>query len=283
MIIYVNGEYFPQEEAKISVLDHGFLYGDGVFEGMRSYAGKIFKCEEHIDRLFDSARAICLNPPVSKAELNRICYEALEKNDLKNAYLRVIFSRGVGDLGLNPKLCEKAGLVVIAGKIKLYPEELYQNGMEVMTGATPRIAPEALNPKIKSLNYLNNILAKLEGMEHGMMETLMLNSQGYLAEATGDNIFIVSKGIIYTPPEEAGILLGITRQTVIDLARESGIEVVEKNLNRYDLFVADECFLTGSAAEIISVTKVDGRVIGNGLPGPITVELLKTFRELTHK
>jgi branched-chain amino acid aminotransferase len=283
MIIYVNGEYFPQEEAKISVLDHGFLYGDGVFEGMRSYAGKIFKCEEHIDRLFDSARAICLNPPVSKDELNRICYEALEKNDLKNAYLRVIFSRGVGDLGLNPKLCEKAGLVVIAGKIKLYPEELYQNGMEVMTGATPRIAPEALNPKIKSLNYLNNILAKLEGMEHGMMETLMLNSQGYLAEATGDNIFIVSKGIIYTPPEEAGILLGITRQTVIDLARESGIEVVEKNLNRYDLFVADECFLTGSAAEIISVTKVDGRVIGNGLPGPITVELLKIFRELTHK
>jgi branched-chain amino acid aminotransferase len=283
MIIYVNGEYYPQEEAKISVLDHGFLYGDGVFEGMRSYAGKIFECQAHVDRLFDSAKAICLTPCVSKEELTRICYEALEKNDLSDAYLRVIFSRGVGDLGLNPKLCEKAGLVVIAGKIKLYPEELYQKGMEVMTSATPRIAPEALNPKIKSLNYLNNILAKLEGMEHGMMESLMLNSQGYLAEATGDNIFIVRDGVLITPPEEAGILLGITRQAVIDLAREVGITVLEKNINRYDLFIADECFLTGSAAEIISVTKADGRIIGNGTPGEMTLDLLKRFRELTLK
>lgn len=283
MIIHVNGEFYPQEEAKVSVLDHGFLYGDGVFEGMRSYAGKIFKCSEHVDRLFDSAKAICLTPPVSKEELTDICYEALKKNDLSDAYLRVIFSRGEGDLGLNPKLCKKAGVVVIAGKIKLYPEELYQKGMEVMTAATPRIAPEALNPKIKSLNYLNNILAKLEGMEHGMMETLMLNSQGYLAEATGDNIFIVKDGTIFTPPEEAGILLGITRQTVIDLAREAGITVVEKNLNRYDLFVADECFLTGSAAEIISVTKVDGRVIGQGTPGNTTMNLLEKFRAFTLK
>ena len=283
MNIYVNGEYCPQAEAKVSVLDHGFLYGDGVFEGMRSYAGKIFKCQAHVDRLFDSAKAICLKPPVSKDELTRICYEALEKNDLSDAYLRVIFSRGVGDLGLNPYLCEKAGIVVIAGKIKLYPEELYEKGMEVMTSATPRIASEALNPKIKSLNYLNNILAKLEGMEHGMMESLMLNSQGYLAEATGDNIFIVRDGVLITPPEEAGILMGITRQAVIDLARGIGITVLEKNINRYDLFVADECFLTGSAAEIISVTKADGRVIGSGVPGEMTLDLLKRFRELTLK
>jgi branched-chain amino acid aminotransferase len=283
MIIYVNGEYYPQEEAKISVLDHGFLYGDGVFEGMRSYAGKIFECQAHVDRLFDSAKAICLTPPLAKEELTRICYETMQKNNLTDGYLRVIFSRGVGDLGLNPRICKNPGLVVIAGKIKLYPEELYEKGMEVMTSATPRIAPEALNPKIKSLNYLNNILAKLEGLEHGMMESLMLNSQGYLAEATGDNIFIVRHGVLITPPEEAGILLGITRQAVIDLAREIGITVLEKNINRYDLFIADECFLTGSAAEIISVTKADGRVIGNGVPGEMTLDLLKRFRELTLK
>jgi len=280
MLVYVNGSFVPKEEAVVSVFDHGFLYGDGVFEGMRSYNGQIFKCEEHMDRLFDSARAICLTPPCSKEELSKLCYEAIEKNGLKDAYLRVIVSRGAGDLGLNPRLCETPGLVIIAGTIKLYPAEMYEKGMDVMTGATPRIPAEALNPKIKSLNYLNNILAKLEGLEHGMQETLMLNSQGFVAEATGDNIFVVKKGELWTPPEEAGILLGITRQTVIDLALEKGITVSERNMTRYDIFTADECFLTGSAAEIIPVTKLDGRVIGEGNPGAITVDLLEAFHSL---
>lgn len=280
MLVYVNGSFVPKEEAKVSVFDHGFLYGDGVFEGMRAYNGRIFKCDEHIDRLFDSARAICLNSPCSKEELSGLCYEAIEKNGLTDAYLRVIISRGAGDLGLNPRLCKTPGLVIIAGTITLYPEEMYEKGMDVMTGATPRIPAEALNPKIKSLNYLNNILAKIEGLEHGMQETLMLNSQGFVAEATGDNIFVVRGGVLWTPPEEAGILLGITRQTVIDLAREKGIEVVERNMTRYDIFTADECFLTGSAAEIIPVTKLDGRVIGEGTPGPVTNGLLEDFHTL---
>lgn len=281
MLVYVNGKFVPKEEAKVSVFDHGFLYGDGVFEGIRAYNGKIFKLDEHIERLFDSARAICLTPPMDVLAMKDLCYEALKKNDLKDAYLRVIFSRGEGDLGLNPYLCPKAGVVVIAGKIKLYPPEMYEKGMAVLTSATPRIAPEALNPKIKSLNYLNNIMAKMEGLAQGMMETLMLNSHGYLAEATGDNIFLVRKGVVFTPPEEAGILLGITRNSVMDLAKEAGYELVEKNLNRYDLFTADECFLTGTAAEIISVTKADGRVIGHGVPGPVTLDLLARFHHLT--
>ena len=281
MLVYVNGKFVPKEEAKVSVFDHGFLYGDGVFEGIRAYNGKIFRLEEHIERLFDSARAICLTPPMDPSAMRDLCYEALKKNDLKDAYLRVIFSRGEGDLGLNPYLCPKAGVVVIAGKIKLYPPEMYEKGMAVLTSATPRIAPEALNPKIKSLNYLNNIMAKMEGLAQGMMETLMLNSHGYLAEATGDNIFLVRKGVVFTPPEEAGILLGITRNAVMELAVEAGYELVEKNLNRYDLFTADECFLTGTAAEIISVTKADGRVIGQGVPGPVTLDLLARFQRLT--
>jgi len=280
MLVYINGSFVPKAEAKVSVFDHGFLYGDGVFEGMRSYKGKIFKCKEHIDRLFDSARAICLTPPCTKEELADLCYEALKKNGLTDAYFRVIISRGEGDLGLNPRLCPKAGLVIIAGTIKLYPQELYETGMEIMTGATPRIQAEALNPKIKSLNYLNNILAKLEGLEHGMQETLMLNSLGYVAEATGDNIFVVKHGELWTPPEEAGILLGITRQAVMDLAREAGIKVVERNLTRYDIFTSDECFLTGSAAEIIPVKKLDGRVIGEGHIGTMTKDLLKRFHSL---
>lgn len=283
MQVYVNGAFVAESEAKVSVFDHGFLYGDGVFEGIRAYAGKIFKCEEHIDRLYDSAVAICLTPPCTKAQLTAICEESLKVNGLSDAYLRVIFSRGVGDLGLNPRLCKKAGLVVIAGAIKLYPPQMYEKGMEIMTGATPRIPAEALNPKIKSLNYLNNILAKMEGLEHGMEETLMLNSQGFVAEATGDNLFIVRDGVLWTPPEEAGILLGITRQTVIDLAREAGLTVLEKNVSRYDIFTADECFLTGTAAEIISVTKLDGRCIGQGQPGPITTDLLGRFQRLTRE
>lgn len=283
MLVYVNGTFLPKEDAKVSVFDHGFLYGDGVFEGIRAYEGKIFKLEEHLERLYDSAKAIGLNCPLNADELTDICYQALEKNDLKDAYLRLIVSRGEGDLGLSPKLCEKPGVVVIAGKIKLYPKEMYDNGMEVMTSAVPRIPAEALNPKIKSLNYLNNILAKLEGLEKGMQEALMLNCHGNLAEATGDNIFLVKKGQLITPPETAGILLGVTRQVVIDLAKHQNIDVVEKDINRYDLYIADECFLTGTAAEIISITKVDGRVIGSGKPGPVTQNLLQEFQALTKK
>ena len=281
MIVYVNGKFLPKEEAKVSVFDHGFLYGDGVFEGIRAYNGRIFKLDEHINRLIDSAKAIDLKIKWSHQELCDLCYESLKQNNLEDAYLRVIISRGEGDLGLNPFLCAEAGLVIISGKIKLYPKEMYEEGMAVITGATPRISPEALNPKIKSLNYLNNIMAKMEGLQHGVQETLMLNSHGYLAEATGDNIFLIKNSVVLTPPEEAGILLGITRQVVISLVRESGYQIIEKNISRYDIYISDECFLTGTAAEIISVTKVDGRTIGNSKPGPITLELLDKFRALT--
>jgi len=281
MIVYVNGKFLPKEHAKISVFDHGFLYGDGVFEGIRAYNGKIFKLDEHIDRLLDSAKAIDLKIKHSHQELCDLCYESLKQNKLEDAYLRVILSRGEGDLSLNPYLCEEAGVVIISGKIKLYPKELYDEGMAVITGATPRVSPEALNPKIKSLNYLNNIMAKMEGLQHNVQETLMLNSHGYLAEATGDNIFVVKNSMVITPPEEAGILLGITREVVMELVKESNYEMVEKNISRYDVYTADECFLTGTAAEIISVTKVDGRIIGNGEPGSITLELLEKFRALT--
>lgn len=281
MIVYVNGQFLPREEAKVSVFDHAFLYGDGVFEGIRAYNGKIFKLEEHIDRLLDSAKAIDLKPIWSHKELCDLCYESLKRNELEDAYLRVIISRGEGDLGLNPYLCKTPGLVIISGKIKLYPKEMYDEGMAVITGATPRIAPEALNPKIKSLNYLNNIMAKMEGLEHGVQETLMLNSHGFLAEATGDNIFVIKNSVVYTPPEEAGILLGITREVVMELVEKAGYKMVEKNISRYDVYTADECFLTGTAAEIISVTKVDGRVIGDGKPGSITLEMLEKFRALT--
>lgn len=282
MLVYVNGEFLAKEKAVVSVFDHGFLYGDGVFEGIRAYAGKIFRLQEHLDRLYDSAKAIRLEPSITSEKLAQVCAEALERNQLKDAYLRVIFSRGEGDLGLNPRLCKNPGVVVIPGKIELYPPELYQNGMSVMTAATPRTQPEALNPKIKSLNYLNNILAKLEGLEQGKHEVLMLNVHGYLAEATGDNIFVVRRGELMTPPESAGILMGVTRGAVLELARKAGVPVREIDLNRYDIYVADECFLTGTAAEIIAVTSVDGRRVGDGKPGAMTARLTKLFRELTH-
>ncbi len=281
MQVYINGSFVPKEEARISVFDHGFLYGDGVFEGIRAYHGRIFRLEQHLDRLYDSAKAISLAPPLEKKALADLCYEALRRNHLEDAYLRVIISRGEGDLGLNPRLCQHPGVVIIAGKIALYPKELYDNGMSVITAATPRTNPEALNPHIKSLNYLNNILAKIEGLEAGKMEVLMLNTQGFLAEATGDNIFIVRRGEIATPPESAGILMGVTRQVVLELAAKTGLPCRERDLNRYDLYVADECFLTGTAAEIISVTAVDGRTVGHGRPGPVTQRLQALFRELT--
>ncbi len=283
MQVYVNGNFVPDHQATVSVFDHGFLYGDGVFEGIRAYSGKIFCLQEHLERLWDSAKAICLAPPMSMEKMHDLCYEAIRINHLEDAYLRVIISRGAGDLGLNPRLCKTPSVIIIPGKITLYPQELYDNGMDVITAATPRNNSEALNPKIKSLNYLNNILAKLEGLRSGVMEVLMFNTHGYISEATGDNIFIVKKGVLITPPPEAGILLGITRQVVMDLASDMGIPCKESNINRYEIYTADECFLTGTAAEVIAVKCVDERCIGNGKPGPIYTRLREAFHAKTRE
>jgi len=279
--VYINGELVPREEAKVSVFDHGFLYGDGVFEGIRAYNGKLFTAREHIDRLYASAAAIELKIPLSKEEFEAAVIKTLQANKLTDAYIRGVVSRGEGTLGLNPRLCGKPNVIIITDSIKLYPQELYDRGMEVVTVSTIRNHPNALDPRIKSLNYLNNILAKIEGLNAGVMEAIMLNSQGHVAECTGDNIFIVSKGTLITPPRGAGILEGITRNAVMCMARDEGIPVLEENMTRYDLFTADECFLTGTAAEVIAVVKIDGRPVADGTPGPITRKLLACFRKLT--
>lgn len=282
MKIYIDGKYYSEKNAKISVFDHGLLYGDGVFEGIRVYRGKIFRLEEHIDRLFDSARAILLKIPLSAHELMKAVSKTCHVNKLKDGYIRLVVTRGAGDLGLNPYNCKRATVFVIAAKITLYPPEMYRRGLEMITVPTMRIPASALSPSIKSLNYLNNVLAKIEAIQGGVLEAIMLNSQGYVAECTGDNVFIARGGQIFTPPVSAGALKGITRQAVIQLTREHlGLEVQEINLTRYDLFTADECFLTGTAAEIIPAIKIDSRVIGNGKPGVITKRLMKHFRELT--
>lgn len=279
--VYINGELINKEDAKISVFDHGFLYGDGVFEGIRAYNGKVFKMKEHIDRLYNSATAIELTIPISKEEYAAAIISTLEANDLADAYIRAVVSRGIGTLGLNPRICENAQVIIITDTIALYPPELYEKGLEVVTVATVRNHPNTLDPRIKSLNYLNNILAKIEGLNAGVMEAIMLNTQGYVAECTGDNIFIVTGGKLATPPASAGILEGITRSVVIELAGNEYIPVLERNLTRYDVFTADECFLTGTAAEIIPVVKVDGRTLADGKPGPMTLKLLESFRKLT--
>ncbi|MDB6026816.1 MAG: branched-chain amino acid aminotransferase, partial [Verrucomicrobiales bacterium] len=271
-----------EKTAKISVFDHGLLYGDGVFEGIRAYNGRVFKLKEHIDRLFYSAKAILLDIPMSHAELMKATTETCRRNKLKDGYIRLVVTRGVGTLGLNPNRCKRGSVIIIAGKIQLYPEEMYKVGMAIVTVATTRNLHNAVNPAIKSLNYLNNILAKIEANNAGVEEAIMLNSDGYVAECTGDNIFIAKGNQLFTPPLSAGALYGITRATVIDLAQESGLKVSEPNLTRYDLFNADECFLTGTGAEIIPVTKIDGRVIGNGKPGPITKDLVAKYRTLTN-
>ena len=279
MKIYIDGAFHSKADAKISVFDHGLLYGDGIFEGIRFYAGRVFKLEEHIDRLYDSARALLLTIPLSKEEMTEAVLESCRQNELHDGYVRLVVTRGVGDLGLNPKLCPKATVIIIAATITLYPEELYLNGLDVVTCATRRIAPGALSPAIKSLNYLNNIFAKLEAGNAG--EGLMLNEQGYVAECTGDNIFVLKGERLFTPPISAGALRGITRGVVFDLAAEFGVPVTEPELTRYDIFAADECFLTGTAAEIIPVVKLDGRPIGDGCPGPVTARFISRFRELT--
>lgn len=279
--IYINGKYYLKQEAKISVFDHGLLYGDGVFEGMRSYNGLVFRMKEHLDRLWESAHSILLAIPQSKEEMQEIVIRTLQKNKLKDAYIRLVVTRGTGDLGLDPKKCKFPTLFCITDKIVLYADELYRNGIEIITVPTTRNLPEAVNPGIKSLNYLNNILAKIEATQAGYPDGLMLNHQGYVAECTGANIFIAKGGVLSTPPAYVGALKGITRGAIIDLARRHHIPFQEQVLTRHDLFNADECFLTGTAAELIPVVKIDGRGIGQGKPGPMTLSLTKYFREIT--
>ena len=281
MKIFIDGKLYSERDAKISVFDHGLLYGDGVFEGIRAYNGRVFKLKEHIDRLFYSAKAILLDIPMSHAAICRATVETIRANKLKDAYIRLLVTRGVGTLGLNPRSCRKPSVVIIAGKIQVYPAEMYAHGMDIITVPTVRNLHSAVNPAIKSLNYLNNILAKIEANNAGVEEAVMLNSQGYVAEGTADNLFIVKNGALMTPPLSAGALYGITRQTVIEIAEMSGVKVSEPNLTRYDLFNADECFVTGTGAEIMPVVKIDGRVIGDGRPGPLTRRLVEEYHALT--
>lgn len=281
MKIYIDGTFYADNEAKISVFDHGLLYGDGVFEGIRFYNGRVFRLKEHLDRLYDSARAICLTVPLTQDEMTRAVLESIRQNQLRDGYIRLVVTRGVGDLGLNPKLCKKATVIIIAANITLYPAELYQKGLEVVTCATRRVSASALSPAVKSLNYLNNVMAKIEAMQAGAGEGLMLNDQGHVAECTGDNIFVIKNGAISTPPISAGALRGITRQVVIDIAAEFGMPVAQENMTRYELYIADEIFLTGTAAEVIPVVKLDSREIGDGRPGSLTARFIARFRELT--
>ena len=281
MKIYIDGKYRSERDAKVSVFDHGLLYGDGVFEGIRAYHGRVFKLKEHIDRLFCSAKAILLEIPMSHAALVKATVETCRANKLRDGYIRLVVTRGVGTLGLNPRTCKKPSVIIIADKIQLYPPEYYERGLDIVTVPTTRNLHSALNPAIKSLNYLNNILAKIEANNAGVEEAVMLNAEGFVAECTGDNLFIVKNRALFTPPLSSGALYGITRQTVIELAEEAGLKVSEPNLTRYDLFNADECFLTGTGAELIPVVKIDGRFIGTGNPGPITRRLEEDYHALT--
>lgn len=277
--VHINGELVDKEDARISVFDHGLLYGDGVFEGMRSYSGNVFRLDEHLDRLWQSAAAIQLEIPGSKEQMAAAVIETLQANRIEDGYIRLVVTRGEGTLGLDPNRCNTPQVIIITDFITLYPEEFYRDGMEIVTAKTIRNHPQALDPRIKSLNYLNNILAKIEGLEAGCVEALMLNHHGDVAECTGDNIFIVRDQQLLTPPCEAGVLHGITRATVMELARDDGISVAEETMTLEHLFAADECFLTGSAAEVVPVIKVDGNVIGDGMPGPVTMRLTGLFQQ----
>ena len=282
MLIYIDGKFLPKAEAKVSVFDHGLLYGDGVFEGIRSYNGRVFKLDEHLERLYDSAKSIMLEIPISIETMEATVLETLRRNHLTEAYIRLIVTRGVGDLGLDPDKCPKPSIIIIADKIVLYPQKYYEEGLEIVTVSVRRNYAEAINPRIKSLNYLNNILAKIEGKQAGAEEVLMLNAEGYVVECSGDNIFWIKNEVLVTPPVHMGILEGVTRNSVIDLAREAGMRVEERVFTRHDLYIADECFLTGTAAEVIPVVKIDRRSIGDGQPGKITQRLITAFRQLAH-
>jgi len=279
MRIWMDGKLVEQQDAKVSVFDHGLLYGDGVFEGIRVYGGTIFQCQAHVDRLFDSARRIRLAIPLTKQEIVEAMHQALRANGLSEAYIRLVVTRGEGNLGLSPFLSPSPCIFIIPGQIQLYPPEMYEKGMAVIIAKTVRTAATMLDPSVKSLNYLNNIMAKIEAIDAGVPEAIMLNVQGHVAECTGDNIFTIKDGTAFTPPPPAGILIGITRGVVIKLAGRLGIPLAEKDLTPGDLYQADECFLTGTAAEVIAVTKIDDKVIGTGKPGPITNKLMAAFRE----
>ena len=280
--IWFNGKLVGEAQAKISVFDHGLLYGDGVFEGIRVYSGKVFEFQAHIDRLYDSAKGIRLKIALSKKKMIDAVERTVKANNLKNGYVRLVVTRGVGTLGINPFECKNASIFIIADKIQLYPEELYGKGLKIISATTVRNHPLAIPPQIKSLNYLNNILAKIEALDNDVPEAVMYNHMGYVAEATGDNVFVVRDNVVCTPPVHAGSLEGVTRGVVISLAQKEKMKVVEKNLTRLDLYISDELFLTGTAAEVIGVVEIDGRKIGNGKPGPVTKLLRKKFFEYAH-
>lgn len=279
--VFINGRLYPKEEAKISVYDHGLLYGDGVFEGIRSYGGRIFRLAEHVDRLYSSARAILLEIPMTPAEMSAAIENTLQANEIADGYIRVVVTRGSGALGLDIHRTSDPQVIIIADTIQLYPKEVYQKGLEIITATTIRNHPAALSPRIKSLNYLNNIMAKIEGSLAGCVEALMLNHKGEVAECTGDNIFIVKKEAVLTPPLDAGVLEGVTRNAVLELSRAAGYPTFETTMTRHDVMIADECFLTGTAAELVPVVKLDGRPIGTGAPGKVFQDLRERFGELT--
>jgi branched-chain amino acid aminotransferase len=282
-VIYMNGEFVKKEDAKVSVYDHGFLYGDGVFEGIRSYNGNVFRLEEHLERLYDSAKSVMLEIPHTFEEMTELVVETLRQNKLKDAYIRLVVSRGVGNLGLDPFSCATPNVIVIAEPLSLFPKALYDSGIEIVSVASRRSRSDVLSPKVKSLNYMNNILVKIEASLAGVSEALMLNDQGYVAEGSADNIFIVRKNKLLTPPGYVGALEGITRNAIMEVAKQKGYQMEEGVFTRHDVYVADEVFLTGTAAEVIAVIKVDGRVIGDGKPGPVTNDLLESFRELVQQ
>jgi branched-chain amino acid aminotransferase len=281
--IYLDGKFYSEADAKVSVFDHGLLYGDGIFEGIRFYNGRVFRLEEHLERLWDSARSICLEIPMSQRAMTEALLETIRQNDLREGYIRLLVTRGVGNLGLNPEQCKKPSVIIITAQIALYSDEMYRKGLTVVTVATRRTNPSALNPAVKSLNYLNNVMARIEANQANADEALMLNDEGNVAECTADNVFIVKHGQIFTPPITAGALRGITRSVVFEIAAETGIKVTEADITRHDVFIADEAFLTGTAAEIIPLVKADGRPIGTGKPGPITTRMIARFRELTRE
>jgi branched-chain amino acid aminotransferase len=283
LLIYLDGKLVPEADAKISVFDHGLLYGDGIFEGIRIYNGRVFRLAEHLKRLYDCARAICLTIPISIEEMEQATLQTVGANGLRDGYIRLVVTRGVGSLGLNPYQCPKASVFIIASTIKLYPAEHYENGLKLITCATRRPAPAALSPQVKSLNYLNNVMAKIEALQAGCDEGIMLNEQGYVAECTGDNVFIIKNGVVFTPTISSGALDGITRRAVMELITgKLGLVCHEVTMTRFDVYTADECFLTGTAAEVIPVVEYDRRPIGSGKPGPVTVELVKLFKELAN-
>jgi branched-chain amino acid aminotransferase len=277
--IYLNGQLVPSEQAVVSVFDHGYLYGDGVFEGIRIYDGVIFRLDEHLERLYDSAKSILMTIPIAYEEMAKAVIDTVRANGLQNGYIRLVISRGPGDLGLDPRNCPKPTIVIIADTIKLFPEEFYQNGLKIVTVPTRRNSPAALNPQIKSLNYLNSVLVKIEAAQAGALEALTVNADGYVCEGSGDNVFIVKKGKVYTPPVYLGALDGITRREIFAICENLGIPLVETPFTRHDVFIADECFLTGTAAELIPVVGVDGRTVGEGTPGPITKQLHQAFHQ----